>query len=113
MASLSKQQLLVPDEKLLSNIFPGAVDIKPMDCRVISNTFDTCTFRIQLAAPPPGYPVKDFVVRLETSGDRLAASLPLQRLAHSQLPDLVPALLSVGDAVTGNGMHLEYSVTAL
>jgi hypothetical protein len=45
MAS-SKGQLLVPDQTLISGIFPDAKDIKATDCNIITNTFDECTFSI-------------------------------------------------------------------
>ncbi|KAK3324799.1 hypothetical protein B0T19DRAFT_429466 [Cercophora scortea] len=112
MASV-EQRDLVPDEKILSAIFPGATDIKLTSCcNIISNTFDTCTFSIHLEiAPLSGYP-KDLLVRLETSGSRLATVAALQRLGHAQLPNLIPSVLDVGTTTTADGTPVEYSVTA-
>ncbi|CAG7938994.1 unnamed protein product [Penicillium salamii] len=104
-----EEQVLVPDEKILSAIFPG-IDLKPSCCKVITNTFDSCTFSIQLeAAPLPNYP-KDLIVRLEKSGKSLAALATFQRLAKSQLNDLVPSVLHVGTTTT-LAEQVEYFVT--
>lgn len=107
-----EQQDLVPDEKILSEIFPGVIGLEPTSCNIISNTFDTCTFGIQLETVPlPDYP-KDLIVRLEISRSHLAALATLQRLARSQLNDIVPSVLHVGTATTAAAKQVGYLVTA-
>ncbi|KAL8303403.1 hypothetical protein RB600_007041 [Gaeumannomyces tritici] len=109
---LVEQRDLVPDEKILSSIFSGAPGVTLTNCNIFSNTFDTCTFSIHLdVAPFSSYP-KDFLVRLETSGSRLAVVASLQRLGYAQLPDLVPLVLDVGTTTTADGRQVEYSVSA-
>ncbi|KAJ5819333.1 hypothetical protein N7474_004924 [Penicillium riverlandense] len=96
---------------ILSGIFPGVIGLKPTSCKIISNTFDTCTFSIQFETVPlPDYP-KDLIVRLETSRSRLAILATLQRLARSQLNDLVPSVLDVGTTMTAAAKEIEYLVT--
>lgn len=110
MAS-DEQRELVPDEKILSAIFPGA-DVTLASCNILSNTFDTCTFSVHLDVTPlPNCP-KDTLVRLETAAGRLASVASLQQLAHAQLPHLVPLVLDVGNTTTADGKAVEYSVTA-
>ena len=105
------KQPLIPDQDILSSIFPDIKGIEVERCNVISNTFDTCTFSIKLDAEPrPGYP-KHLLIRLEASGGRLAFVAALQQTASSQLPRLVPSTLDVGNAMAKNGKQLEYSVT--
>ncbi|KAH6619751.1 hypothetical protein B0J18DRAFT_434914 [Chaetomium sp. MPI-SDFR-AT-0129] len=103
---------LVPDQHILSGIFPDVPDIANDLCTVISNTFDMCTFRLLLAAGPrPGFPA-DLLIRLEASRNHhLAAVAELQQLAHLQIPDLVPATLAVGSAIDASGRQVEYSIT--
>lgn len=111
MASVERQDL-VPDEKILSEIFPGVIGLKPTSCNIISNTFDTCTFSIQLETVQlPDYP-KDLIVRLETSRSHLATLATLQRLARSQLNDFVPSVLHVGTTTTATAKQVDYLVTA-
>ncbi|KAJ5950051.1 hypothetical protein N7454_001635 [Penicillium verhagenii] len=43
----AEQRFLVPDERILSDIFPGVVGLKLSSCNVLSNTFDICTFSVQ------------------------------------------------------------------
>lgn len=110
MAS-DEQRELVPDEKILSAIFPGA-DATLASCNILSNRFDTCTFSVHLdVAPLPNCP-KDTLVRLETAAGRLASVASLQQVAHAQLPHLVPLVLDVGTTTTADGKAVEYSVTA-
>jgi hypothetical protein len=111
MASVEQREL-VPDEKILSAIFSDAAGVTLKSCNILSNTFDTCTYSIHLdVAPVSSYP-KDLLVRLETSGGRLAIVASVQRLGHAQLPDLVPLVLDVGNTITADGKPVEYSVTA-
>lgn len=111
MAS-DQQRDLVPDKKILSVIFSGGPDVTLASCNILSNTFDTCTFSIHLdVAPLPNYP-KDLIVRIETSGGRLATFASSQRLGHAQLLDLVPLVLDVGNTLTADRKPVEYSVTA-
>ncbi|KAK4106437.1 hypothetical protein N658DRAFT_461008 [Parathielavia hyrcaniae] len=107
----AKDQELVPDETLIASIFPGVHDIAAADCRVIANAWETCTFSVEFAAAPlPNYP-EHLVVRLETAGKRLAAVSALQRLAHAQLPGLVPSVLDVGTTAAADRRKLADSVT--
>ncbi len=55
---------------------------------------------------------KNLLVRLETSRRHLTNVAVLHRLAHLQLPDLIPLLFDVGSARTEDGKQLAYSVTA-
>ncbi|KAK6829397.1 hypothetical protein PG995_004660 [Apiospora arundinis] len=80
---------LVPDENILSGIFPGKTDLQLASCHIISNTFDTCTFRI-----------KDYLVRLATSS--LAGTAILQNMAYKQLPGLVPPVLDIGSTMSAD-----------
>ncbi|KAJ5876004.1 uncharacterized protein N7529_001588 [Penicillium soppii] len=112
MASIANR-LLFPDEKTLSGIFPHVIDFKPTICDVLANTFETCTFRIQLdSAPLPDYP-KDLIIRFERSGRSLAALATFQRLVSSQLKDLVPSVLQVGTTMTATAKaeQVDYFVT--
>ncbi|KAK0655715.1 hypothetical protein B0T16DRAFT_384537 [Cercophora newfieldiana] len=105
------EQDMVPDQKILLGIFPEIPAISEGSYTIISNTFDRCTFRLSLDAEPrPDFPA-DLLVRLETSGSRLQAVAELQRLAHSQLSELVPATLEVGTVVNDAGRKLDYSIT--
>jgi hypothetical protein len=49
---LVEEQLLVLDENILSKILPDLIDLQSASYSIISNTFDTCTFRIQLETAP-------------------------------------------------------------
>jgi hypothetical protein len=110
MASIERQYL-VPEERILFKIFAPTVELNSFSCHIISNTFDTCTFRVQHDVPPlPGCST-DFIVRLETSQGRLAAVTALQRLGRTQLGDLIPNVLHVGNAITMDGRQVEYSVS--
>jgi hypothetical protein len=102
---------LLPDQRILSEIFPDVANITTDLWTVISNTFETCTFRLLLATEPrPGFP-RDLIIRLETSGSHLPAIAELQRLAHGQIPHLVPATLAVGSATSATGRQVDYSIT--
>lgn len=102
---------LLPDQRILSEIFPDVPDITTDLCTVLSNTFDTCTFRLKLATEPrPGFSA-DLIIRLETSGSHLPAVVKLQRLAQLQIPHLVPATLAVGSVTNGRGRQVDYCVT--
>ncbi|KAK3290783.1 uncharacterized protein B0H64DRAFT_368251 [Chaetomium fimeti] len=102
---------ILPDQRILSEIFPDVPNITTDLCTVISNTFDTCTFRLQLPTEPrPGFPA-DLLIRLETSGSHLSAVAKLQHLAHLQIPHLVPATLAVGSATDATGREVDYSIT--
>ncbi|KAJ6190532.1 hypothetical protein N7519_000553 [Penicillium mononematosum] len=104
------EKLLVPDENILSEILPDVIDLKSTSYSIISNTFNTCTFRIQLeTAPLLDYP-KDLIVRLEKSGRSLAALATFQRLASSHLNDLIPSVLQVRTTTTA-ATEVDYFVT--
>lgn len=101
---------LVPDQQILSSIFPDVINITENAYDVISNTFETCTFRIRFKTEPqPGFP-KSLLIRLEKSGSHLAAVTMFQRLGHLQLPDIVPLTLAVGTITNSSGRELEYSI---
>ncbi|KAI1777021.1 hypothetical protein F4818DRAFT_408857, partial [Hypoxylon cercidicola] len=103
--------MLSPDQRVLSDIFPDVPDIAEDLCTIITNTFDTCTFRLLLPTEPrPGFST-DLLIRLETAGSRLVAVAGLQHLAHLHTPDLVPATLGVGSTTDAHGRQLEYSIT--
>jgi hypothetical protein len=102
---------LLPDQRILSDIFPDVPNITTDLCTVISNTFETCTFRLLLTTKPrPGFP-RDLIIRLQTSGSHLATVVELQHLARLQIPHLVPATLAVGSATNANGRQVDYSIT--
>ncbi|XDG03855.1 hypothetical protein ABKA04_003470 [Annulohypoxylon sp. FPYF3050] len=108
---MGDQMDLLPDQRVLSGIFPDVPDISEDLCEVIRNTFDTCTFRLLLANKPrPGLPT-DLLIRLQTTGSHLVAVSELQHLAHLQIPDLVLETLGVGFTVDAQGRQLEYSIT--
>ncbi|KAI1122517.1 hypothetical protein F5Y10DRAFT_72554 [Nemania abortiva] len=108
MASVRKE--LVPDESVFFGIFNGAVDFRTTSHHVLANTFDTCTFRVHCeVAPFADYP-KDLVVRLETSKGFIAGMAVLQRLARTQLPDLVPPILGIGTTTTADEREVDYCV---
>ncbi|KAJ5459354.1 hypothetical protein N7530_011298 [Penicillium desertorum] len=108
---LVEKQLLIPDENTLSKILPDVIDLKSASYSITSNTFDTCTFRIQLeTAPLLDYP-RVLIVRLEKSGRSLAALATFQRLANSQLNDLIPSVLQVGTTTTTATEEVDYFVT--
>ncbi|KAK1659812.1 hypothetical protein BDP55DRAFT_697419 [Colletotrichum godetiae] len=101
---------LVPDEEILRAIFSG-VDIKPTDCKIISTTFESCTFSIHpKTAALPDHP-KDLLVRLEVSGRHLDQVVALQKLANGKLHDLVPLVVSDGTTATADGRQVEYAVS--
>jgi hypothetical protein len=109
---MALNRLLEPDEVILVGIFPDMVDSKSTSYQVISNTFDTCTFRLQFhISPPTGYP-REIIVRMEISKGRLDAVMALQWLAYFQLPTLIPRVLGIGRMDTGDGRLIEYCITA-
>ena len=102
---------LVPDESILSDIFPGVVDLKPSSCNIISNTFDTCTFSVQVEVV-----LLPVIVRLETekseiSKSRLATVAALTSLGRLQLNDIVPSIQQIGTATTIDAKKINYLVT--
>ena len=108
---MSEPKDLVPDQQILAAI-TGISPPKGQTYDIISNTFDTCTFRLKLEGErPKGYPA-DLIVRLEASENRLAQVATLQRLGHLQLPDVVPETLNVGIVKDASGRQLEYSISS-
>ncbi|KAM0392290.1 hypothetical protein ACHAPZ_011036 [Fusarium culmorum] len=107
---------LSPDYSILSGIPIIKDSVSDMQntfkekCNVISSNFTTCTFDIRLDTSPADFP-QHVLVRLESSNDHFATVAALQKLANSQLPDLVPQVLDVGTTSTAEGKKLEYSVT--
>lgn len=107
----AEKRFLVPDEKILSDIFPGVVGLKPSSCNIISNTFDICTFSVQVEVI-----LLPVIVRLETekseaSKSRLATVAALNSLGHLQLNDIVPSIQQIGTATTINAKKVNYLVT--
>ncbi|KAF4954543.1 hypothetical protein FSARC_12080 [Fusarium sarcochroum] len=102
----ANQQKLSPDLAILATIFP---DIPVLAHRVVSNTFDTCTFFATLSeAEKPA----EVVVRLEKSRtSRLPAVAALQELARTRMSHLVPSTIKVGKAKTEDGTEVDFSVT--
>jgi hypothetical protein len=106
----SEQKDLVPDLKILSGIFPDRKDLDPDNCKVISNNFGTCTFTIRLEDPQIGYP-EHLIVRLEkTASFWLPATVALQQLGHTQLPDFVLPTLGMGVTTSEDGCQIGYTV---
>ncbi|KAJ5405177.1 hypothetical protein N7465_006461 [Penicillium sp. CMV-2018d] len=107
----AEKRFLVPDEKILSDIFPGVVGLKPSSCNIISNTFDICTFSVQVEVI-----LLPVIVRLETekseaSKSRLATVAALNSLGHLQLNDIVPSIQQIGTATTIDAKKVNYLVT--
>ena len=75
------EQPLVPDANMLSGIFQGATDVKLANCRIISNTFNTCTFYFHCESALFQQHSKGLLVRLQTSN--LADVANIQRLAYT------------------------------
>ncbi|KAK4163105.1 hypothetical protein QBC43DRAFT_379592 [Cladorrhinum sp. PSN259] len=108
---MADDRTIIPDQETLFGIFPEIPSIPQDSYSIISNTFDRCIFRLSLATEPkPGFPT-DLLIRLEASGSHLPAVAELQRLAHLQIPGLVPATLEVGTAINKAGKKLDYSIT--
>ncbi|KAK2682066.1 hypothetical protein RAB80_000012 [Fusarium oxysporum f. sp. vasinfectum] len=107
---------LHPDYSILSGIpmIKGSMsnleNTVKESCDVILGNFTTCTFSIHLNTPAAGSP-EHVLVRLESSSDRFATVAALQKLAYSELPDLIPRVLDIGVTSTAQGQRLEYSVT--
>ncbi|UZP36830.1 hypothetical protein NXS19_004646 [Fusarium pseudograminearum] len=107
---------LTPDYSILSGIPMIKDSVSDLEntfkvkCNVISSNFTTCTFGIHLDTSPAESP-QHVLVRLESSSDHFATVAAIQKLASSQLPDLVPQVLDVGTTFTAQGQRIEYSVT--
>lgn len=80
---LIKQQDLVPDKKILSTIFSDAPGVTLTNCNIFLNTFDICTFSIHLDVAFFSSYFKNLLVRLKTSGNRLAVVAFFQRLKYA------------------------------
>jgi thiamine kinase-like enzyme len=99
---------LVPDSTILFAIFPNK---SPISVDVMSNNWTTCTFKASfLAAPGPDLPLS-FVIRMETTADKLAAVKALEDLARMYIPDLIPKSYGVGKGTTENGLDVEFSIS--
>ncbi|KAJ4253987.1 hypothetical protein NW762_010389 [Fusarium torreyae] len=102
----ANQQKLSPDPLILATIFP---DIQVLAHRVVSNTFNTCTFIATLCETEKPAEV---VIRLEKSlTSRLPAVAALHELARNRLSHLVPSTIEVGKAKTEDGTEVDFSVT--
>jgi hypothetical protein len=107
---MADDKCLVPDRRIIAGIFPDVTDITEDAYNIISNTWETCTFRLRLPSEPrPGLP-KDLLIRVVSSGTSLAAVAAFQQLGRLQLGHLVPPTLQVGTATNSKGEALEYSV---
>ncbi|KAM0546485.1 hypothetical protein ACHAPJ_010844 [Fusarium lateritium] len=102
----ANQQKLSPDPVIMAAIFPG---IPVSAHRVVSNTFNTCTFIATLSETQKP---SEVIVRLEKSlTSRLPAVAALQRIARSRMSHLVPSTIKVGKAKTEDGTEVDFSVT--
>lgn len=103
-------QDLIPDNTVLSAIFPSA---KPVSVTILNKTFDTCTFRAQFDIQPcEGWPM-DLVVHMELFDDVpiLEVVTAIGRAANYQFPGLVPDTYECSKAMTADGRDVEYTVT--
>jgi hypothetical protein len=103
-------QDLVPDNAILSAIFPSA---KPVSVTILTKTFDTSTFRAQFEKPPcDGWPM-DLVVHMEIFDDEpvLEVVTAIGKAANYQLPGLVPETYVCDKALTADGREVEYTVS--
>ncbi|KAJ8114076.1 hypothetical protein OPT61_g3955 [Boeremia exigua] len=103
-------QELLPDNALLSTIFPQA---KPVSITVLNKTFDTCAFRAQFDTQPCEDWPMDLVVYLELFDDVpvLKVATALGRAVNHQLPGLTPEAYKCDKAMTADGRDVEYTVT--
>ncbi|KAF2970777.1 hypothetical protein GQX73_g2763 [Xylaria multiplex] len=110
---MDENKMLMPDERVLSGIFTDMPNVTKAPLNVISNSFDVCTFRLQLdleLEPPSGFPT-DLLIRLEKTKGNIEAVSRLQNLARRQAPKLTPALVKVGTTRNAEGAQLSYSIT--
>ncbi|KAJ5351933.1 hypothetical protein N7452_000907 [Penicillium brevicompactum] len=107
----AENRFLVPDESILSDIFPGVVGLKPSSCNVISHTFDTCTFSVQVEVILLPVIVRLETEKSETSKSRLATVAALTSLGHLQLGDIVPSIQQIGTTTTIDAKKINYLVT--
>lgn len=83
MASL---EALVPDQKVISKILHDQIDLGYALCDVLSNTSDTCTFRLEHDNEFRRLP-NNCLAHLETSRQHLLTVNMLQKLAQFRLGD--------------------------
>ncbi len=107
----AEKRFLVPDERILSDIFPGVVGLKPSSCNIISNTFVICTFSVQVEVILVPVIVRLETEKSETSKSRLATVAALNSLGHLQLNDIVPSIQQIGTATTIDAKKVNYLVT--
>ncbi|KAF6810066.1 aminoglycoside phosphotransferase [Colletotrichum musicola] len=101
----------VPDEHVLSGIFPNIPDISEKCPEVICNSIEVCNFRLTFDVEPRlGLPT-DLIIRLETAKDKLKAVARMQGLARRQAPNIVLETLEVGTVDDVQGRQLGYSIT--
>lgn len=103
---------LIPDHGVLAGILPEISSIPESDysIQVISTDPDCCTFRLSFTTTPRLPSPPDLLIRLETAPSHLPAVAELQRLAHGQIPELVPVTLAVGSVTNAAGKRLDYTV---
>ncbi|KAJ5930856.1 hypothetical protein N7466_006349 [Penicillium verhagenii] len=107
----AENQFLVPDERILSEIFPGVVGLKLSSCNVLSNTFDICTFSVQAEDIPLPVIIRLEKESLDISKSRLATVAALHSLGRFQLKDIVPSIQQIGTATTLDAKKVNYLVT--
>ena len=103
-------QDLVPDNALLSAIFPQA---KPTKVKVLSKASDRCTFRAQFDTQPCKDWPMDLVVHMEVFDGVpvLEVVTAIGKAANHQFPGLVPETYTCEKAMTSDGRDVEYTVT--
>lgn len=105
--SNNESKLLQADEQILHHIFPVT---QPTRISILAQNFDACT----LVAYQSGTSGEDVAVRLEVLGEeatRFRTISALQSMAKLAIPDLVPTVERCGNAITGDGRTVEFSVT--
>ncbi|KAF3002650.1 hypothetical protein E8E13_009380 [Curvularia kusanoi] len=103
-------QDLTLDNAILSAIFPSA---KPVSVTILTQTFDTCTFRAQFdVQPSEGWPL-DLIVHMEMFDDEpvLEVVTAIGKAANHQFPGLVPETYICDKALTADGRDVEYTVS--
>lgn len=112
MADDQEEVDLTPDHGVLAGILPEMSSIPESDysIQVISTDPDCCTFRLSFTTTPRLPFPPDLLIRLETAPSHLPAVAELQRLAHGQIPELVPVTLAVGTVANAAGKKLDYTV---
>jgi len=103
-------QNLLPDDAVLSAIFPNA---KPTSVEIIDDTitFDSCTFKATFDTAPSTTLPRHLLVAMETPTGNLKAACALHAVARTKIPKLVPDIHGSGKATTAHGKEIEYTIT--